>query len=408
MYRIRPVVCLSFLALWFLSLPALSQDAQMPPPKVGVVTLQPQSVPRIVTLPGRAIAQSEAAIRPRVTGLVTEILYEPGAALDVGAPMFRIDPTTYEANLKSAQAQVTSAQAALTQARTSFGRTERLLGSGTTQAQVDESRAALEQAEAALQSAEAALTLAKSELDWTTVTSPINGLASVAAVSIGDLVTAGQADPLATVTQLDPIDVDMYEPSARLLSLRDDISEGRLQLKETLQATLTLETGETYAATGELVAPGFTVSTSTGAVDTRFRFDNPRRLILPGMFLRGQIDLGTTEAFLVTQNAATRSKTGQLTAWVIRDGKATQVDLVDDGTYQNHWIVTDGLEPGELLAVDNLAALSDGATVTTVPVTLDENGVVREQPAETAAGPDAGPDAATGADPAPADAAPAE
>ena len=175
-----------------------------------------------------------------------------------------------------------------------------------------------------------------------------------------------------------------------------------------LQATLTLETGETYAATGELVAPGFTVSTSTGAVDTRFRFDNPRRLILPGMFLRGQIDLGTTEAFLVTQNAATRSKTGQLTAWVIRDGKATQVDLVDDGTYQNHWIVTDGLEPGELLAVDNLAALSDGATVTTVPVTLDENGVVREQPAETAAGPDAGPDAATGADPAPADAAPAE
>ena len=69
----------------------------------------------------------------------------------------------------------------------------------------------------------------------------------------------------------------------------------------------------------------------------------------------------------------------------IRDGKATQVDLVDDGTYQNHWIVTDGLEPGELLAVDNLAALSDGATVTTVPVTLDENGVVREQPAPEAA-----------------------
>ncbi|WP_295048375.1 efflux RND transporter periplasmic adaptor subunit [uncultured Paracoccus sp.] len=383
----RPLVCASLIAVWFSSLPALAQQPEMPPPQVGVVTVQPQQVPRIVTLPGRAVAQSAAAIRPRVGGLVTEILYQPGAALERGAPMFQIDPATYRANLSSAEAQVSSARAALTQAETSFGRTERLLGSGTTQAQVDESRATLEQAQAALQSAQAALTLAQAELDWTTVTSPIDGVASVAAVSVGDLVTPGQADVLATVTSLDPIDVDMYEPSARLLSLREDISAGRLRMNETLQATLTLETGETYEATGELVAPGVTVSTSTGAVDTRFRFDNPRRLILPGMFLRGQIDLGTTEAFLVTQNAATRDKTGQLSAWVIRDGKAVQVNLTDDGTYRNHWIVTEGLEPGDLLAVDNRAALTEGATVSTVTVTLDDDGVVREQPAADAAQP---------------------
>lgn len=381
----RPLACVALIAVWFSSLPALAQQDQMPPPAVGVVTVQPQEVPRIVTLPGRAVAQSEAAIRPRVGGLVTEILYEPGAALERGAPMFQIDPATYQANLSSAEAQVSSARAALTQAETSFGRTERLLGSGTTQAQVDESRATLEQAQAALQSAEAALTLAQAELDWTTVTSPIDGVASVAAVSVGDLVTAGQADALATVTSLDPIDVDMYEPSARLLSLREDISAGRLRLNETLQATLTLETGETYEATGTLVAPGVTVSTSTGSVDTRFRFENSRRLILPGMFLRGQIEMGTTEAFLVTQNAATRDRTGQLTAWVIRDGKAAQVNLTDDGSYRNHWIVTDGLEPGDLLAVDNLAALTEGATVTTVPVTLDDNGVVREAAPDAAA-----------------------
>ncbi|SNR34660.1 efflux RND transporter periplasmic adaptor subunit [Paracoccus sediminis] len=367
--------------------PALAQDAAMPPRTVGVVTVQPQPVPRIITLPGRAVAQAQAAIRPRVSGLVTEILYRPGTALDRGAPLFRIDPTTYQANLRSAEAQVSSARAGLTQAETSFGRTERLLGSGTTQAQVDESRATLEQAQAALQSAEAALTLAQAELDWTTVTSPIDGLASVAAVSVGDLVTANQADAMATVTRLDPIEVDMYEPSAGLLAIRGDISEGRLTLNDTIQATLTLETGETYAATGELVAPGYSVSTSTGAVDTRFRFDNPRRLILPGMFLRGQIDLGTTQAFLVTQNAATRDKTGQLSAWVIRDGAAAQVALTDDGSYRNHWIVTDGLEPGDLLAVDNLAALTEGATVATVPVTLDENGVVQQAPAAAAPAP---------------------
>ncbi|MDQ1901754.1 efflux RND transporter periplasmic adaptor subunit [Paracoccus sp. WLY502] len=377
----HPMACAGLIALWFLSVPAAAQEAQMPPPQVGVVTVQPQPVPRILTLPGRAVAQSQAAIRPRVGGLVTEVLYQPGTALEAGAPMFRIDPTIYQANLTSAEAQVASARAALTEAETSFGRTEQLLGSGTTQAQVDASRATLEQARSALQAAEAALSLAQAELEWTTIASPIDGMASVPAVSVGDLVTANQADALATVTQLDPIEVDMFEPSARLLSLRDDISEGRLRLNDRIQATLTLETGETYAATGELVAPGYTVSTSTGAVDTRFRFENPRRLILPGMFLRGQVNLGTTEAFLVTQNAATRDKTGQLSAWVVRDGKATQVDLADDGSYQNHWIVTNGLQPGDSLIVDNFAALTEGAEVTTVPVTLDENGVVREQPA---------------------------
>lgn len=399
MSLLRPTACLGLIALWFLSVPALAQQAEMPPPQVGVVSLQPQQVPRILTLPGRAVAQSQAAIRPRVGGLITEVLYQPGTALEAGTPMFRIDPTIYQANLSSAEAQVTSARAALIEAETSFGRTEQLLGSGTTQAQVDASRAALEQARSAVQAAEAALSLAQAELDWTTVVSPIDGMASIAAVSVGDLVTAGQADALATVTQLDPIEVDMYEPSARLLSLRDDISEGRLRLNDTIQATLTLETGETYAATGELVAPGYTVSTSTGSVDTRFRFDNPRRLILPGMFLRGQVNMGTTEAFLVSQNAATRSKIGQLTAWVVRDGKATQVDLVDDGSYQNHWIVTDGLQPGDSLIVDNFAALTEGAEVNTVPVILDENGVVREQPA---------PEAEAEADVAPADAAKAE
>lgn len=391
MPRLRSLVCISLL-LSVLASTGYAQGTGMPPLQVGVVTVQPQPVPRILILPGRAVAQAETAIRPRVGGLVTEILYEPGTALEKGAPMFRVDPTTYQARLTSAEAQVSSTRAALTQAETSFSRTERLLGSGSTQAQVDQARATLEQAQAAVQAAEAALTLARAELDWTTVTSPIAGMASVAAVSVGDLVTAGQAEAMATITQLDPIEVDMYEPSVGMLSIRGDIAEGRLQLNEKIAATLTLETGETYAATGELVAPGFTVSTSTGAVDTRFRFDNPRRLLLPGMFLRGQINLGTTEAFLVTQNAASRSKTGQLTAWVVRDGKAVRVDLIDDGSYQNHWIVTEGLEPGETLIVDNFAALTEGAEVTAVPVAVDANGVVRDDPAATA---DASADADT-------------
>lgn len=337
-----------------------------------------QEVPRVMTLPGRAVAASAAGIRPRVGGIVTEILYQPGTALEAGAPMFRIDSVTYEANLASAEAQVASARAQLTQAEAAMRRAEQLLGSGTTQAQVETARASFEQADAAVESALAARRVAQSELDWTTVTSPIAGIASVADISVGDLVTAGQAAEMARVTQLDPIEVDMYEPSSRFLSVLNDIQSGRLRMNDELRATLTLENGQVYEALGTLVAPGVTVSASTGSIDSRFRFDNPEALILPGMFLRGQVELGAEDAILVSQSAASRDRIGVLSAWVVVDGKASQRQLTEDGTYQNHWIISHGIDEGDLLIVDGLAGLTEGAPVVPVPMNYDETGVLRE------------------------------
>ena len=357
---------------------AAQAPAGMPPKQVGVIEAAVQDVPRIVTLPGRAVAASSTAIRPRVGGIVTEILYAPGRPIAAGTPMFRIDDTTYQANAAAAAAQVSSAQAQVTEAQAAFTRTERLVGSGSTQAQVESARAALDQARAAVDSAQAKLTLAQAQLGWTTVTSPLSGVASVSAASIGDLVTEGQVNAMATVTQLDPIEVDMYEPSSRFLSVMDEITDGTLRLNEELNATLTLENGRSYQGKGALVAPGVTVSTTTGSIDTRFRFDNPDNLILPGMFLRGQIDLGITQAILVSQSATSRDKLGKLSAWVVVDGKVSQRVLTEEGTYQQQWIVTDGLENGDMVVVDGLAGLVEGADVVAVPVSFDDKGVVRD------------------------------
>ncbi len=365
-------------------LPAAAQQ-QMPPKQVGVIEMRLQDVPRIVTLPGRAVAGEEAAIRPRVSGLVTEILYRGGMPITAGAPMFRIDATTYAAKVSSAEAEVASARAGAAEAASAYERTRRLQGSGTTLAQVETAKSQSEQAAARVKSAEASLAVARAELGWTTVTSPIEGMASVANVSVGDLVTANQADLLATVTRLDPIDVDMYEPSARILGVFDDIQAGRLQIHEQLRATLTLENGQTYAALGELLSPGFTVSTSTGAVDNRFRFENPERRLLPGMFVRGRIEMGVTQAFLVSQSAATRDRTGKLTAFVVEDGKTVQRVLTEDGTWEHSWIVTHGLQAGDLLVADGLLGLLAGMPVVTVPVDYDDKGVVRALPPAPAA-----------------------
>lgn len=369
----------------FIAFGALAQAQEAPPKQVGVVTMAAQDVPRVVTMPGRAVAGEEAQIRPRVGGMVTEILYQPGTPLEPGAPMFRIDATTYEAAVASARADLSSAQAALAQASSAFDRADRLQGSGSTVADVEMARSTMQQAAAAVEAAEAALRVAEAELGWTTITSPIAGLASVAEVSVGDLVTAAQADALATVTRLDPIDVDMYEPSARMMGVIEDVQSGRLQISGPIKATLTLEDGTEYAATGELLAPGFTVSTSTGAVDNRFRFENPGRKLLPGMFLRGQIELGTMRGFLVSQSAVTRDRSGQLSAWVVVDGKASQRMLTDAGTWDHSWIVVDGIAEGDLLIADGLSGLTEGAAVTGVPVTYDDAGVVRDEPAADAA-----------------------
>lgn len=365
-----------------LALSAGCAFAQQPPaqgPKqVGVVTLKTEAVPQVVTLPGRAVARDEVAIRPRVDGFVAEVLYEPGRPITAGTPMFRIDATTYDAALDEARANLASAKAAVPQAVAAYERSLALQGSGSTKALLEQAQATMEQAQAAEKASEAALRVAETQLAWTTITSPLDGLPSVAEVSPGDLVTAGQSDALATVTQLDPIDVNMFEPSARLQRIRDRIESGELKLTDKLAARLTLENGASYAATGQMVAPGYTVSTSTGAIDFRFRFENPERRILPGMFVRGEIEIGSIQAILVPQMATTRGRDGTLTAWVAKDGKAENRKLTEDGVNTSNWIITGGIQDGEQLIVNGTTGLADGADIAPVPVQIDEDGVVRD------------------------------
>lgn len=358
------------------------------PAEVGVIEMVREPVVRSYTIPGRAVAFEETRVRPRVGGVVTEILYAPGRPVKVGTPLFRLDSASYEAELSAAAALVAKASAVLDAGQVTLTRLERLEGTGATTADVDSARATVAQARADLQSAEASLKIAEAELSWTEISSPISGVADVAQVSVGDLVTAGQADALTTITRLDPIYIDMTEPSARMLSIRDQIDSGELTVNDTLQVSLTLENGKIYSGTGTLTSPGTVVSSTTGTVGIRFQFENPRRMILPGMFVRGEVVLGSADAILVPQRAATRGRDGGLTVWIVGDGDmAEQRSLTTAGSHQNAWIVTEGLEDGDRLIVDGLSNLRAGTEVVPVPVTLDAAGVVRDA-AETPVLPD--------------------
>lgn len=362
--------------------PGAAQMAQ----QVGVATMARTAVPLVYELPGRAVAYQQVAVRPRVGGVITEILYTPGQRLEAGTPLLRIDDASYRANLASAEADLLKAQAALPVAQNNYDRAVKLKGSGYTAAEVESYQATLAEAKATLDAAEAARDYARTELSWTTVTTPITGFAEVADVSVGDLVTAGQSDALTTVTRLDPIDVIMLEASARVLEIRKQLRDGTISRNKELKVTLTLENGETYVGKGEIVAPSATVSTTTGSIDIRFRFDNPGGEILPGMFVRGQVELGTINVFLVPQRATSRDSTGALKAFVVAaDGTAKQVTLTAQGSYRNGWIVTDGLTEGDRLILDGLKTLQAGQAVSPVAAQVDATGLVVDDPADGAA-----------------------
>jgi membrane fusion protein (multidrug efflux system) len=356
---------------------------------VGVVTLHKQPIPRLFVLPGRAVAYEQVDIRPRVDGVISKILYTPGKKLDVGAPLFQLDDASYVAAVASAEADMASAKANLPVVQAAYDRAKKLEGAGYTKAQVETARSELAGAKATLKASEAALTYARIQHSWTTITSPIKGYAEVPNVSVGDLVTSAQSDALTTVTRLDPIDVDMLDPSTRLLSIRNQIKKGILQPSKGLNAILQLENGETYEGIGKMVAPSKTVSSTTGTISIRFRFENPEQKILPGMFLRGTIQFGTIQAYLVPQRAASMDTTGKLKAYrVSADGKAEQISMHSEGVYNNNWIATDGINEGDRIIIDNLKFMRVGKPVTPVEAIIDDNGLVqdRQAPVTTAGG----------------------
>lgn len=390
--RLRVAVLAGLLAL---ALPGGAQAQGAPgPARVGTIEIRPEAVPYTNTLPGRAVAYEQADIRPRVEGLVEEILYTPGRPLRAGDPLFRLERASYEATATAAEAELSRARGAAEAARVTLDRYRRLQGSGVTAEDVQTAQVALLQAEAEVKSSEAALKIAQLDLARTEIVSPIDGIPSVPAVTVGALVTANQTEVLATVTRLDPIFVDVSESSARMLRIREQMDRGSLQRGERIGMALTLENGATYDGIGELVAPGVIVSPTTATRNLRLQFPNREGLILPGQFLRVTLTLGTTQAMLVPQRATSRSSTGALTAFVVEDGRAARVTLTEAGTYRNAWIVTNGVDAGDLVIVDGLKTLQAGDAVTAVPAMIDENGVVRDLPAATGDGAD--PGAATG------------
>ncbi|MFG6413556.1 efflux RND transporter periplasmic adaptor subunit [Roseateles sp. DC23W] len=348
---------------------ASSQAPAGAPPaaKVGVVTLQPQRVELTSELAGRTVAFQNAEVRPQVTGIVKTRAFTEGSDVKAGQLLYQIDPASYQAALDSAKASLAKADATANTAKLKAARYDELAGIDAVSKQLrDDTQAALKQAQADVAAAAAAVRTAQIDLDRTRVTAPIAGRIGRSAVTPGALITANQAGAMATLQQLDPIYVDVTQTSAELLRLQRDLAEGRLQRDAAGQARvkLVLEDGTTYAQEGKLQFSELQVDPASGSVTLRAQFPNPKRQLLPGMYVRAVVQSGVqAQALLAPQAAVSRDAKGNATAMVVKDGKAEARQLQTGAVINGQWLVTSGLTAGDQLIVDGMQRLRPGAPV---------------------------------------------
>jgi membrane fusion protein (multidrug efflux system) len=340
------------------------------------VTLKPQKVAITLELPGRTTAVRVSDVRPQVDGIILKRLFTEGSEVTEGQQLYQIDPARYQAAYDTAKAALARAEATLVLNQLTERRQKKLLDTHVISPQdYDSAYAAMKQAEADVAAWKASVETAQINLTYTKVLSPISGRIGRSSVTEGALVTNGQSTALATVTQLDPIYVDLTQASSQLLRLERALNNGQLKSarEQKTSVRLILEDGSEYAEKGTLEFSEVSVDQGTGSVTLRALFPNPHHILLPGMFVRAQGDAGVDEqAILVPQRGVTRNQKGEPTALAVgADNKVELRVLRTERTIGENWLVTAGLNAGEKVIIEGLQKVAPGARVKTVDLTGD-------------------------------------
>jgi membrane fusion protein (multidrug efflux system) len=345
--------------------------AAPPPPEVSVVTLAPERLGLTSELPGRLEATRVAQVRARVPGIVLQRAFTEGSDVKAGQLLYRIDPASFQAAVNSAQAALAKAEANHAQANLKAQRYRPLVETNAISKQeYDDALTAQQQTAANVASARAALDTARLNLGYASVSAPISGRIGRALVTEGALVGQGEATPLATIQQIDPIYLNFTQSSSELMKLRQALASGKLKSagQGAAKVSLLTEDGRAYPHAGKLLFSDLSVDESSGAISLRAEFPNPERMLLPGMYVRAVLEQAVDEAALtVPQQAVVRGADGA-TVWLVGpDGKVSPQPIQTGRVQDGKWIVTQGLKAGDRVVVEGLQKMRPGAAVKPMP-----------------------------------------
>jgi membrane fusion protein (multidrug efflux system) len=349
----------------------------MPPPEVAVVTVQSKAQPVELEYTGQTAGSRETEVRARVAGILQKRLFEEGATVKAGTPLFQIDPANFQTQVASAEAAVAVALAKVNQARRDAARLGPLAAEkAISQKEFDDSKSALESAEASLKQVQAQAAEARLNLSYTKVLAPISGTTGAATKSEGSLVS-GTDSLLTTLVQTNPIYVNFSVSESDMLQMTKQVNSGQLSVpgKRAANGSLgftvnvKLADGSVYPRTGKLNFASERVNAQTGSFDVRAELPNPDGVMRPGQFVR--VTLGGANrpnSLSVPQRAVIDSPMGKMVFVVSKDDKLEPRPVALDGWSKGQWIVTKGLADGDRVLVDGFIKAHDpGMTVKPVP-----------------------------------------
>lgn len=362
-----------FFALCIMGVSACGTAPGGPPqmtgtPQVTALVVEPRHLSLNTELPGRVTAKMVAQVRPQVTGLIRQRLFVEGEVVSAEQLLYQIDSAAFKAAVNRAQASVARAEASLSLAAVRAKRdTELAELKAVSQQQADESHATLKQARADVAAAKAALQAERIDLEYTAIRAPISGRIGRSSVSVGALVIANQGDALATIHQLDPVYIDVVHSSSALLEYKGTQQAERI-LKGGASVQVLLPDGTPYAHLGVVQFAETTIDQATDGVTLRIQIPNPQGTLLPGMYVRAQIETAAvSDAILIPQQALIRGADEQTdVALVDAEGYVSHRRIAVSRVVGDQWVVQSGLNVGDRVIVEGHFKVRPGDRVEVV------------------------------------------
>lgn len=343
--------------------PAAVNSGAAPAVAVDVIKVTTQPVEVTSTLPGRTNAFRIAEVRPQVRGIVTARKFVEGSLVAKGDVLFELDASTYQASLASMQANLAKAEATLSRTELQAKRYSELVKKNAVSQQAyEDAQATYKEALASVKAAQANVNAAQIDLDYTHIKAPISGRIGRSHVTEGALVTANQTDVMATIQQLDPLYVDLSQPSNELLKLRQSTGKEKDELKG---IKLFLDDGTPIEQKATLQFAEVSVNENTGTVNVRATLPNPDQFLLPGLYVRAQLPVeARSDAILVPQTALSRNARGEASVLVVNAENVVESrPVVASHTVNSQWLIDSGLKAGETVIVAGLQKVRPGSTV---------------------------------------------
>ncbi|WP_284089185.1 efflux RND transporter periplasmic adaptor subunit [Acinetobacter pittii] len=335
----------------------VSDQTQVSTAKVTVISIQPQSINFSENLPARVQAFRTAEIRPQVGGIIEKVLFAQGSEVKAGQPLYKINSETFEADVNSNRAGLNKAEAEVNRLKIQLERYQQLLPSNAISKQeVSNAEAQYRQAIADVAQMKAVLARQNLNLQYATVRAPISGRIGKSFVTEGALVSQADSNTMATIQQIDRVYVDVKQSIGEYERLQAALQSGELSANNQKAVQILNSLGQPYNVTAKMLFEDINVDPETGDVTIRIEVNNSERKLLPGMYVRVNIERASVpQALLVPEQAIQRNMNGDPQVYVLNAKGGADVRSVELGQqYEQFYLINKGLKAGEKVVVEGI------------------------------------------------------